>query len=71
MLEGAHGICDELPDGKAAKPYPLDQVYENIEAASTPATTSSANLSTYQAARLNKIWNAMIFIAVSICSVWI
>ena len=66
MIEGAHGICDELPDGNTAKPYPLDHVYENIE-----ATTSSANLSTCQAARLNKIWNAMIFIAVSICSVWI
>ena len=65
MIEGAHGICDELPDGNTAKPYPLDQVYENIEA------TSSANLSTCQAARLNKIWNAMIFIAVSICSAWI
>ena len=73
MIEGAHGICDELPDGNTAKKYPLDQVYKNIEATSTPggmSTTSSANLSTSKAARLNKIWNAMIFIAVSICSGW-
>ena len=36
MIEGAHGICDELPDGNTSKPYPLDHVYENIEATSTP-----------------------------------
>ena len=36
FIEGAHGICDELPDRNTAKPYPLDKVYENIEAKSSP-----------------------------------
>ena len=83
MIRGAHGICDELPHSNTAKPYPLDQVYENIEATSTSggmpesstprgkSTKSSANRPTSEAARPNKIWNAMIFFTLSICSVYI
>ena len=40
LIEGAHGICDELPDGNAAEPYPLDNVYENTKTPTVIPTTS-------------------------------
>jgi hypothetical protein len=29
LIQGAHGLCDNLPDGTTAKKYSLDNVYDN------------------------------------------
>ena len=69
LIEEAHDICYELPDGNAAKPYPLDNVYENIKTPTAMPTISPTRRATWKATELNTRLIGMIFFAMSIFSV--
>ena len=53
IVGAAYSVCESFPDGNAAEAYPLDNVYETIEATSVPNEVDSTKRPTSKAGTLN------------------
>ena len=65
-MGAAYSVCESFPDGNPAKAYPLDNVYETIEATSVPNEVDSTKRPTSKAGTLNSRMNELAFLVLSI-----